>query len=40
LDTHVRRGRGSATDADVSIWWLTFVRALLKVATDVVLLKR
>jgi hypothetical protein len=29
-----------ATDADVSVWWLTLVRALLKEATDAVVLKR
>jgi hypothetical protein len=27
-------------DADISVWWLTFVRALLKEVTDAVLLKR
>jgi hypothetical protein len=29
-----------ATDADVSVWWLTLVRALLKEAKDAMVLKR
>jgi hypothetical protein len=37
----VRRTQVSgATDADVSVWWLTLVRALLKEATDAMVLKR
>jgi hypothetical protein len=28
-----------SSDADVSVWWLTLVRALLKEASDTVVLK-